>query len=271
MQVTAVLAIRNEEAYLANCLRHLVRNGVSIVIVDNDSTDDGLAICRRREFAAHLVDIYSLPFAGVFSLDAQLRRKAEIFEAIETDWVIHLDADEIMHSGRKGETLRDALARVDAEGWNAVNFDEFVFVPVDHEYIPDSSEEEQPLLHYYFFEPIPQRLMRAWQKASGLSSVNSSGHILGGSELRLSPEPFALRHYIFRDQQHAFSKYTTRTYAEAELAVGSHSNRVGRPPEAFRFPPAQSLQRLMCPGDRNLQRTDPWQLHYWQYSQFLEG
>ena len=28
MIVTAILAIRNEEAYLANCLRHLVRNQI---------------------------------------------------------------------------------------------------------------------------------------------------------------------------------------------------------------------------------------------------
>ena len=39
MNVTAVLAIRNEEAYLANCLRDLISNGLDFVVIDNDSTE----------------------------------------------------------------------------------------------------------------------------------------------------------------------------------------------------------------------------------------
>jgi len=43
----------------------------------------------------------------------------EIIRKLHTDWVVHLDADEVMHSYRKGETLNEALSRLDAEGWNA--------------------------------------------------------------------------------------------------------------------------------------------------------
>ena len=48
MHITAILAIRNEEAYLGNCLRHLVCNGIDFVIIDNGSSDTSAEIYRRR-------------------------------------------------------------------------------------------------------------------------------------------------------------------------------------------------------------------------------
>ena len=114
MNVTAVLAIRNEEAYLANCLRDLISNGLDFVVIDNDSTDSSAQIYGRSEFAAHLVRVCRLPFSGAFSLSEQLQRKMEIIEALNSDWVVHVDADEIMHSYREGEGLREALSRLDA-------------------------------------------------------------------------------------------------------------------------------------------------------------
>ena len=152
MNITAVLAIRNEEAYLANCLRDLISNGLDFVVIDNDSTDSSAQIYGRREFAAHLVRVCRLPFSGAFSLSEQLQRKMEIIEALNSDWVVHVDADEIMHSYREGEGLREALSRLDAEGWNVVNFDEFVFLPIERDYQPEMCGR-QPISYYYFFQP----------------------------------------------------------------------------------------------------------------------
>ena len=33
----------------------------------------------------------------------------EIIGELHTDWIVHLDADEVMHSYREGETLNEAL------------------------------------------------------------------------------------------------------------------------------------------------------------------
>jgi glycosyltransferase involved in cell wall biosynthesis len=261
--VTAVLGIRNEEAYLANCLRHLIRNGLRFAIIDNGSTDASAEIYRDREFAANLVAAIELPFGRAFSLAEQLRRKMELIDAIDTDWVIHLDADEVMHSYRPAETLSEAVSRLDAEGWNVVNFDEFVFLPVEHDYMPDAPGH-QPMDRYYFFEPSAPRLMRAWRKASGCSPLENAGHTLVGPDLRIAPEHLALRHYIFRNQEHAFAKYISRTFAPDEIARGWHSNRVNQPHASFLFPPPTTLKRLAFPADRHLDRSDPWSRHYWQ-------
>lgn len=261
--VTAVLAIRNEEAYLANCLRHLVRDGIDFAIIDNDSADGSAEIYRRREFAAHLVHVEDLPFRGAFSLGDQLEAKAAVIDSIKTDWVIHLDTDEIMHSYREGESLIDALSRLNAEGWNAVNFDEFVFLPVETDYLPEAPGW-QPMSLYYFFQPYTPRLMRAWCTACGLSSAGHGGHVLVGPDLRLAPEPLALRHYIVRSQAHAFDKYTTRTFASGDVALGWHGNRVAQPVQAFLLPPARLLKRLAETSSHDLDRSAPWTVHYWQ-------
>ena len=263
MNVTAVLAIRNEEACLANCLRHLVRNGVDFVVIDNGSADGSAEIYRRREFTKGLVDVLELPFAGVFSLSTQLERKMDVIRALETDWVIHLDADEIMHSRTEGEPLNEALARIDAAGWNAVNFEEFVFLPVENDYVPDA-HGHQPLLHYYFFRPSSPRLIRAWKKTAGFSLVEQAGHLLTGPDLRLGPEYLVLRHYIFRNQEHAFHKYPAREFSVDDLARGWHGNRVNQPMESFRFPPAGYLRKLSVSDARSMDRSDPWDVHYWQ-------
>jgi hypothetical protein len=177
--------------------------------------------------------------------------------------VIHLDADEVMHSNRPAETLAEALARFDAEGWNVVNFDEFVFLPIESEYVPDAPGDQAMTL-YYFFQPRAPRLMRAWRKASGFSPVERGGHGLVGSDVRLAPEHLALRHYIFRSQEHAFAKYATRRFADAEVAKRWHSNRVNQPHDSFEFPPAAMLKRLASPSDHRLDRSEPWLVHYWQ-------
>jgi hypothetical protein len=261
--VTAILAIRNEEAYLANCLRHLVRNGINFVIIDNGSSDASTEIYRRREFASYLVDVQELPFLGAFYLAEQLRHKMMIVDAINTDWVIHLDADEVMHPYRQGESLNEALCRLDAEGWNVVNFDEFVFLPVEDGYVSEAPEH-QPMSLYYFFQPYVPRLMRAWRKIGGFSMVEHGGHSLVGADIRLAPEYLALRHYIVRNQVHAFGKYTTRTFASNEIALGWHGNRVAQPAQAFLLPPAALLKRLSKPDHYDLDRSDPWTMHYWR-------
>ena len=269
MIVTAILAIRNEEAYLANCLRHLMRNGVRFAIIDQESTDASAEIYRRAEFAPGLVQVTKMPFARAFSLADQLREKMTMAESIETDWLVHLDADEIMHSFRPDETLADAIGRLAAGGWNAINFDEFVFLPLERDYVANAPGD-QPMPHYYFFQPSFPRLVRAWRKADGVAPTGG-GHGLAGPDLRLSPETLAVRHYIVLNQAHAFKKYPTRRFSPAEVAAGWHINRIGHPMESFVFPAAERLKRLADFGERNLDRSDPWPLHYWERGQMASA
>jgi hypothetical protein len=251
--------------YLANCLRHLLDNNVSFAVIDNGSDDGTTEILRRPDLRRGLVAYEKLPFNGTFALELILQAKERLALRLEAEWIIHLDADEIMHSRRVGESLHDAIVRLAAEGANVINFDEFVFLPIDHDYVPNAAGPQR-IRHYYFFEPEPCRLMRAWKRRAGLSMSATGGHKLTGGDISLAAESLALRHYIFRSQEHAFCKYARRIYPEREVhELHWHRKRIKVPVERFLFPPAAALQRLNSPGSRALSNADPKTNHYWQW------
>lgn len=262
-KIVAVVATRNEEAYIRNCLRNLIEEGLYVAVIDNGSEDATLDIVRDPEFAEHLVALRHLPYAGEFDLDSQIAAKQALIDGLDADWVIHVDADEVMQSYREGERLCDFIARADSCGNNVINFDEFVFLPIDREYVSNQAGS-QPLLHYYFFEPHAQRLMRAWKNGCGLLT-GEGGHKVSGPDVKVALESGALRHYIFRTQEHARKKYAGRTFHPEDLGRGWHSNRVGFPSENFNFPPEWSLCRLARAESRELHRGFPWIMHYWQW------
>lgn len=262
MRVTAVLALRNERPYLANCLTHLIQNGLDYIVIDNGSTDASAELLRQPEFSRRLVDYRTHPYEGHFDWTGLMQAREAAVRACDADWVLFVSGDEIMHSYVPGETLVEAIARIDATGADVVDFNEFVFLPVDHDYIPDAPGP-QPLRHYYFFEPSRPRLMRARRRSLQVSHLAQGGHTFAG-DFRLAEESFALRHYLFRDQQHAFAKYTGRVFRPDELQRGWHRNRVDQAAARFVFPPAERLHQLASPDDRDLRRDSPRKTHYWE-------
>jgi glycosyltransferase involved in cell wall biosynthesis len=263
LKIVAVLAVRNEQDYLVNSLRHLKANGIFYAVLDNGSTDSSRAIIERDEFRSHLVTIGDIPFEGVFDLARQLDEKMKLISQIDADWVVHLDADEILQSCRDSESLHEAIARADTAGFNAIDCNEFVFLPVLSSYESDI-HGLQRILTYYFFEPLSPRLMRAWKKSTKVKIVGG-GHQLVGDGIRLSPEKMAMRHYIFRDQDHAFVKYIGRRFSPLDIARGWHDNRVGQKAESFRFPALERLRRLATPQSRDFDRSQPTTQHFWQW------
>jgi glycosyltransferase involved in cell wall biosynthesis len=261
MRVVAVLAVHNERPYLLNCLSHLVRSGIDFAVVDNGSTDGSTELLKDPRFAPHLVGYCHVPFKGTFAWEEILLAQEQLVRPIDTDWILLVAPDEILHSNTPDETLANAIEKVDAQGYDAIHFDQFDFVPVDHDYIPDHCGA-QPLRHYYFLE-IPS--IRAWRKTLNVTNVTQGGHLLTGSDFRLSPETFVNRHYIFRNQAHAFEKYAGRVYDAKELARGWHWHGSKHPVANFAFPPADELECLASPDDRKLSRARPHKTGYWQW------
>ncbi|NLF07927.1 MAG: glycosyltransferase [Pirellulaceae bacterium] len=261
MKITAILCVRNEEMYLDVTLAHLTECGISLAVIDNDSTDRTLQICRK--FRRWIVHQSRLPYRGCFSLTDQLAAKAEAVRQIDSDWFIHHDADEILESPLAAESLREGIERVSAAGFNAVNFDEFVFLPAGEQ--DDFAERDfyKGMRHYYFFEPAPLRLMRAWKNRPGMVQAGG-GHKLDGPDLRLCPENFILRHYPHLSLEHARRKYPLRKFAPEDLSKGWHGNRVGIRADSLVFPSPEKLKSLHSPGDKNFDRGEPWKRHFWE-------
>ena len=124
----AILCVRNESLHIRRSLSDLVHQGIEVAVIDHESTDGTFEICE--EFAGTgLLSIDRLKWGGVYDQTAQLKAKARIVEKLRHDWIIYTDADEWLQSPVEGETLLEGLDRITENGFNVINFEEFVFLP----------------------------------------------------------------------------------------------------------------------------------------------
>jgi glycosyltransferase involved in cell wall biosynthesis len=266
VKAVAILAVRNEALYIRRCIRWLLGQGVQVVVIDNESTDDTRAICA--EFRAdEVLGITSYPYNGHYPWRGLLQEKNRVRKQLDADWVIHQDADEILASNRPGESLHEALCRADRQGYDAVNFNEFVFIPDSPEKSYERSDYLQAMRFYYFFEPYAPRLVRAFKNCLAVDNVSSGGHAPPLEAVRLFPENMTLRHYIFLSVAHGREKYHSRVYAEEELALGWHGNRVRIRERRLVPPPVTTLERATGCLQAQLSVANPRLAHYWEWEE----
>lgn len=258
------MATRNEGAYLANCLDNLIEQGTRYFLVDNDSDDGSIEFIRREpRYAKHLAGVRRYPFAGTFEWDGILRAIEDAAAALRPDWVILSAPDEILHP-LTDETLLEAISRLDKEGFNVINFHEFVFLPIDRDYVV-GQPGAQPLQWYYFHQLRPNQQMRARRGSLDVTWRGTGGHGVKGDQVRLATECFALRHYIFRSQEHAYAKYRARRFNSEELKRNWHNDRNAQPIDRFAFPDKSELEFLSDPASRALSTARPRTVHYWKW------
>ena len=259
MRLVAILATYNEERFIDSCLNHLIEQGAEIYLLDNESED------RTREIAEHylgrgLIDIEIMPRHGVYSWRLILQRKEQIATEIEADWCMHVDADEVHLSPDPKIRLVDALMQVEAEGFNAVNFMEFTFVPTRE--VPDHDHPDfaQTMRWYYPFLPSFPHRLNAWKKQENpVDLAGSGGHQVCFPGLKMHPISFLMKHYLFLSHDHARRKYTNRTYDTKEVAIGWHGARASLQPEAIILQSEQELR--YCDIDNRLDPSDPLRGH----------
>lgn len=259
MRLVALLAVRNEQRYMTRCLEHLFRQGVETCVIDNESTDETLAIAERyRERGVFRIETF--PYAGFFDWKGILRRKERLAEEIDADWFIHHDADEIREAPPWATSLKDGVEYVDGLGYNAVNFDEFVFVPAADGSECECGDYVSELTYYYFYQPGEHYRINAWKKGtSRVDLASSGGHRAQFAGRRIFPDSFILRHYIILGRKHAASKYG-RVYSSQEvLEDGWHAWRPHYEDGMLCLPRRAELK---CLGhDRGWDRSAPLRRH----------
>jgi len=262
--VCAIVCIRNEVHYLPALLSHLGREGLDIAVIDNGSTDGSREFLESK-LGQGILFVKDLPYKGSFSLRDQLEAKAEVIASIDHDWVLHSDADEIIHSTSSNVSLVDVARAAQDGGYNVINFEEFVFIPKPGQDAIQLGDQRE-ILRYYYFAPIPTRLMRMWKRDSDLDNRSGAGHSLEGNK-GIFPETQILRHYITLNQSHINNKYIGRVFDNAELSRGWHRNRIGLTENDLSFAriPATHGSELSCPKDRNFDRSKPRKSHYWSW------
>ena len=148
---------------------------------------------------------------------------AELAASLDADWFMHLDADEIRLAPDTGKTLAQAFVEVDALGYNAVNFQEFTFVPTKESPDHDHANFTSTMRRYYAFRPrFPHRL-NAWKRQPvQVDLATGAGHRIRFPGLRMYPRSFLMRHYLFLSVPHAMEKYGSRRHPAAQLALRWH-------------------------------------------------
>jgi glycosyltransferase involved in cell wall biosynthesis len=264
LKIVAILQTYNEQRFIGGCLDHLADQGISAYLVDNESTDDTVAIAESR-LARNLVGIETLPRDGHFALRRQLARKEELAQTLDADWLIHLDADEFRVAPEPRRTLAQALIEVDEAGFNAVNFVEFVFMPTREAPDHDRPDYLQSMRSYYPYIPrLPHRL-NAWKRQDGPVELAAGGHLVRFPGLNMAPRSMYSRHYLFLSVTHAARKFGPGRYAPDEVAHGWHRWRVRLDPATIQLYSERELRTYTA--DHLLDPSEP----HTQMQQFVRG
>ena len=259
MRVLAILATYNEERFIGGCLEHLFSQGVEAYLIDNQSTDDTVAIAARY-LGAGLRGIEQFPRDGVYRWRRILRRKAALASELPADWFLHLDADEVPLAPRSGQTLAEGLAEADSKGYNVVEFSEFTFVPTREVPDHDHPDFRRTMRWYYPFAPTELHLVRAWKRqAETVDLATTGGHVVRFPGWHLYPKRFRLRHYIFLSREQAVRKYVGKVYDPEELRDGWHGWRATLVADAVRLPSKCQLRTAFV--DEDLDASSPRTTH----------
>ena len=261
MKITAILCARNEFAYLQHVLPYLASEDIEVVLIDNDSTDGTLGAVSDGMFP-NVVRLVSFPYNGYFDLSRQMEIKSLLAKSLISDWLIHQDADEILHAPTGWGGLRHHIEQADSFGFNVLNFNELVMLPAD----PAGVDILRNNSNYYFFEPRPMRLMRAWKRSACLENGRNGGHILEGKYVHVYPQRMIMKHFIVINQDHAYRKYLNRSFAATDLAKGWHGNRLNFTADNLRIPiSGKHLQSLASPLDVPERLPHSTNKHFWEW------
>ncbi len=225
MRAIALLATYNEERFIISCVEHLLRHGIEVYVIDNESKDETVPLARRF-LGQGVIGIETFPRAGAYRWKMILERKEQLAVDLDADWFMHTDPDEIRLAPTSRQTLAEAFAEADRQGFNAVNFTEFTFVPTRQSPDHDHPDFMRTMRWYYPFVPSFPDQLKAWKKQTGRVELAwSGGHRVRFPGLNMYPTSFPMRHYLFLSVPHAVRKYVNHTYDPGELALGWHRSR----------------------------------------------
>jgi hypothetical protein len=229
-RATAIVPAYNEQDVIAPSLNRLIEQGLDVYVIDNWSTDATYDIAAQ--FAGRgLVGIERFPAAGpavYYDWRAILRRVEDLSLELESDWFLFQSVDEVRRSPWPAVDLLDAFHRVEASGFNAVDFTVVEFHPVDDGYTPGSDFEAY--FRHFDFGRHPAHLfeINAW-KNLGVRPVMaaSGGHEAAFEGRKIYPFKFLLKHYSVRSQEHGERKVLRERrprWSPEERADGWHSH-----------------------------------------------
>ena len=208
-RVVALISAYNEEDIIVPCLQSLIKQGLEVYLIDNWSTDSTVELASQflgKGLLAIEKFPQSMPPSHYVWKDI-LSRIEQLTEEIEADWFLFQDVDEIRTSPWPGLSLKDAILKVDREGFNSIDHTVAIFYPVDNDFTAGANFEAY--FKYFEFTDRPGQFVEinAWKNLGRRVSLSKSGgHEIRFKGRRTYPFRFLLKHYPVRSQAHGEKK-----------------------------------------------------------------
>jgi glycosyltransferase involved in cell wall biosynthesis len=249
MRIVALMTVRNEALYMERCLTHLHAQGIETCVIDNESTDQTREIVEAFR-GRGVFRVENLPYRGRFELAAQCRFLEKLATEIDADWFIRQDADEIREAPWPSDSLSQAISIADRSGFNAIDFDEFIFVPTSEKESFEGTDYVELMRYYFYLDLQPLNHVNAWKNhGQAIDLTSSGGHAVMFDGRTIFPTKFILRHYMILSGDHARRKYQTRKFDESEVFErGWHGWRAQFAVERVRLPERAQLKQLGIEG-----------------------
>ena len=197
----AIICAYNEADFLPWTVRHLVRQGCDVLVIDCQSTDGTLQLAEAAGAVGEM--FRSAPPVSWHELLGEVERVAAMSHH---DWIIHCDADEIRYSDHPGETLVQGFQRIQDLGCNAIDHRVITFHPSDNGF--DGTQDPETYFQYYSGDPLNQRngQVKAWRNIGPVSLAHGAGHQVMFHGRRVYPHMWLSKHYPIRSQAHGERK-----------------------------------------------------------------
>lgn len=220
------MAAYNEADIVREAVSKLIEQGIDVYLIDNASTD-GTAD-RVADFLGNgLIGIeIAQHFENgreIFDLTAQLKLKERVARRLGYDWYLQVDADEIRYAPWPACSLLEGINRVDAAGYNLIDFKLFNFRPTQDAVV--GSDVESSLTRYSESESFNQRQVKAWKACPEVDIATLGGHQIIVPNARIFPTRFVLKHYPVRSLEHGRRKIIAERkarFSQAERQRGWH-------------------------------------------------
>jgi hypothetical protein len=211
-RVVALVAAFNEADVIDAVLADLARQRVETFFIDNWSTD-GTFERAQAHLGRGVIGIERFPAEGAtgsrekYDWSGLLRRKEELSLELDADWFIHHDADEFREGPWDGVDLRASVARVDAAGYNAIDFAVLNFRPEDDSFVPGTDPRES-LRRYEMGDWWDAYQVKAWKRIPRVRPdlASKGGHEVIFPDRRIFPLRFLLLHFPIRSDAHGRRK-----------------------------------------------------------------
>jgi Glycosyl transferase family 2 len=208
--IVAIVSAFNEEDIIAQVVADLIRQRVSVYVLDDGSTDRTAAevepFLGRGVVGLERFSQADVAGAGRYEWQRILERKAQLAQDLDAEWFIHHDADEFREGPWADIDLATSIERVDRFGYNAIDFELLNFWPT-HDNFKPGQDVREAFTRYEPGEPWNKTQVRCWKKTtSAVDLASTGGHEAIFPHRHIFPIRFILRHYPIRSQAHAERK-----------------------------------------------------------------